>query len=599
MEQSSSLLQTLLLAALHALSGIGIPELAWASGIAAAALAVALAPRLLPRGSPGAGAVAWLAALSAPLLYWSFSGMETPLVALLGVLLALSARSAAEGRGALGRPLLGGCVALGYLLARPEAPLLAIPLFAALALWLAAAATRGDWEARAAARRVARLGGVAFVLAALIALARLAWFGSALPQPVVAKSAGLSAAVLGRGIDYLWAVPSLFPLYAGVLAALALLSRRNAHGVRACGPAAAALLSAGQLAFAALSGGDWMEAGRLLAPAVPCMAAATVWACQALPSRPLRVAAQALALALCAIGTLDVARRESTGIPVWTQPTSVFLPRYDAAALCERANRIHVRDMPAAVALGEILARLAPPGGERIQVFTGQGGMVLFDALRPVHGRVGVVDRSGLLDRFLTSSPTAVARGRSRYGLNVEFDAILDQRVRIHAESGLPAPDVVFDLHFSANELESLRRAGFERVYAQSGVVEHGDRRLPGIPVSGLQSIFVQRRHHERLADLPMRAFEFDRKREARAASRKPSGAQRGEAERRSHGIGERRPLPSEASAARASAKRVRPCAGQLHVGFAPGSPARHASGRARDQPRAWGAMKITRRRID
>jgi hypothetical protein len=179
------------------------------------------------------------------------------------------------------------------------------------------------------------------------------------------------------------------------------------------------------------------------------------------------------------------------------------------APLCERANRIHVRDMPAAAALGEILIRLAPPAGQRIQVFTGQGGMILFDALRPVHGRVGVVDRSGLLDRSLTSSPTAVARGKSRYGLNVEFDTILDRRARIQAESGLPEPDVIFDLHFSANELESLRRAGFERVYVQSGLVEHGDANLPGLPVSAQQSIFVQRRHLERLADLPMRAFEF------------------------------------------------------------------------------------------
>jgi hypothetical protein len=507
-EQSSSLLQTLLLAALHALSGIGIPELGWTSGIAAAALAVALAPRLVPPGTPGAGAVAWIAALSAPLLYWSFSGMETPLVALLGVLLALCARSAAEGRGALGRPALGGSVVLAYLLARPEAPLLAIPLFGALALWLAAAG-RGDADARAAGGRVARLGAIALGLAAGIALARLAWFGSALPQPVIAKSPGLSAVALARGIDYLAGVPSLFPLYAGLLAALGVLARRRVDRVQACGPAAAALLSAGQLSFAALSGGDWMEAGRLVAPAVPSLAVATVFACQALPSRALRLGALALVLALCALGTLDVARRESTGIPIWTQPQSVFLPRYEGAPLCERANRIHVRDMPAAAALGEILTRLAPPGGQRIQVFTGQGGMLLFDALRPVHGRVGVLDRSGLLDRTLTSSPTAVARGRSRYGLNVEFDTILDLRARIRAESGLPDPDVIFDLHFSANELESLRRAGFERVYVQSGVVEHGDAELPGLPVSAQQSIFVQRRHLERLADLPMRAFEF------------------------------------------------------------------------------------------
>jgi hypothetical protein len=130
--------------------------------------------------------------------------------------------------------------------------------------------------------------------------------------------------------------------------------------------------------------------------------------------------------------------------------------------------------------------------------------------LQPLHGRVGVVDRSGLLSRFLTSSPFAVARGRSRYGLNVEFDTILDAGARIRAESGLPAPDVVFDLHFSARELAALRRAGFEPVYAQSGMVEHRDAGFPGLPVSAKQSIFVQRRHLARLADLPLRSFVFD-----------------------------------------------------------------------------------------
>ena len=144
--------------------------------------------------------------------------------------------------------------------------------------------------------------------------------------------------------------------------------------------------------------------------------------------RSLRTGAQGLAVALSVLGTLDVARRESTGIPLWTQPADVFSPRYVAAPRCERANRVHVRDMPAATALGEILTRLAPPEGPRIWVYTGQGGMILFDALRPLRGRVGVVDRSGLLDRFLTASETAVAQGRSRYGLNIEFDTLLDRQ---------------------------------------------------------------------------------------------------------------------------------------------------------------------------
>jgi hypothetical protein len=359
------------------------------------------------------------------------------------------------------------------------------------------------------ARRLARLGAIALALSLAIAAARVALFGAPWPQPVVAKSVGLSAIAFSRGIDYLVSLPVFFPLYAGVAVALLLLARGCAAGRLPAGAAAAAGLAAGQVAFAALSGGDWMEAGRLLAPALPCMAVATVFACARLPRRRLRVAALSLFALLSTVGLLDVAQRESTGIPVWTRAESVYLPRYAQSPLVERANRIHVRDMPAAAALGEVLARLATPDGERVTVYTGQGGMILFDALRPLRGRVAVVDRSGLLDRHLTASPTALAHGRSRYGLNVEFDTLLDRYPRIHAESALPAADVVFDLHFSPREQDALRRAGFERVYAQRGAVVHGARRLPGAPVDAGQSIYVRRRHLARLGELPLREFAF------------------------------------------------------------------------------------------
>ncbi|AKU92106.1 hypothetical protein AKJ08_2493 [Vulgatibacter incomptus] len=241
LEQSSSLTLVLVLGLLYALTGIPLPTLGWAVSVGAGLAVVAL----LARRRPVAGL---LAACSLPFLYWSTSGMEASLTALLLLVVAGLGERFLDAPSLRSRILVALALA-GAAASRPEMPLLLVGATGALAVV--------ELVSRSPRRRVAlELVGLALGVAVLLVLIRLAFFGVPAPNPALMKSGGFEVA---GGMRYLlasakqlgWLMPAAALVGIGLLAVEIVRRRPLAGSAILAGAAGAA-----GIGFCLVSGGD-------------------------------------------------------------------------------------------------------------------------------------------------------------------------------------------------------------------------------------------------------------------------------------------------------------------------------------------------------
>lgn len=498
-EQSSSLLQVLLVAAGARATGLALPWVGWGLSVLAGLATLLATDRLVGRIAPPLrGATLLVLALAVYLVYWSFSGMEASLASLTTVLLLGALVGIAR---PAPRPRDWIALTLATLLGvscRPEAPF----VIGAAMLGFAALGGLRAWQGRTRPEPVGAvevrraLGGLGILLGvtAGVILGRLGSFDAAFPQPVSAKFGGLTQRALLGGLSYgivNWAVHPLLALAAlGAWRVVARALRGEAEAPWR-GWALALLLAQG--AFIVGGGGDWMEGGRFLVPVLPLLVLFALDAGRRLAPPRLRVPGTLLLAAFQVMSLLLFARSESHATPLWTRAqTGVAGGRATHPAL-EHRNRVHLRDLPTAQALEDLVSQIQQQRPEKLWILTGQGGVALYYTFQRHEGRLGVIDRRGLLDRRLTSSATARGFGRDAYGLAIRDAWIVHLFDSIHEECGVPRPDIILDLRFLPDETRVLRRYGYEPVYEQAGVILAGSTWLPGDPIWARQKIFVRR----------------------------------------------------------------------------------------------------------
>jgi len=412
-EGYSNFLWTLLLAGWMKATGADPVPFALGAGWLFGALGIvvtwrAARRRVAPEGAPPAGwgqAAAPLVApailaLSAPWACWSSGGLETQLFAFL-VSSALFLFIAEEQRpdagpdaGPAGRPRLlpparwSSVLFALAAMTRPEG----FACFLAALLWRAARDLRAGKDPAA--------GVKAMWPFALLALPWLAWklryYGNLLPNTYFAKEGG--AALAARGLrDLLRFLGDSYAWLLLPLPALALLARRR--GART--PAGVGLLAAvciGAAAYDVWAGGDFMEMGRLLVPALPCLALlcqdGIVAACAGAAGRRRAAAAAAAALVVAFLalhGMLGLrAARATLAVRSRDGTDSIGY-----LALASRQWR----------AVGEWLRRDA--AGRDAVVATGAAGAI------PFYSGLRTLDMLGLSDPYVARLPGG---GSSRPG---------------------------------------------------------------------------------------------------------------------------------------------------------------------------------------
>jgi uncharacterized membrane protein len=471
-EQSSSLLHTVVLALLRVATGGSLPSLAYALGIACFVICVVRLKRLADVTGLEATPLLFLFASTSPLFaYWSLSGLEAPLFAWLLLEVAIAFVKSLEHDVS---PWTVGVIVpqVAFVLCRPESFLVSASTLVGVAVVLVTLrlTTARDLVLRRPLRRCAELLLLNAVVFALLALFRWHYFGALAPQTVSAK-VSLSWATVFDGALYLQSQlhrADTVVLVAAFVASLAIAVRKRS--TPALGDWVPPLLAGAYLGFIVTAGGDWMINGRFVAHVAPLLVYLVLRVLSALAAGRALVARGVLVglVAINVLALVTLSMRSSYGRPIWSAWQVDDAIQSHAGGLTyawhERANTVHARDILLLSELTGIVDDLIRRNGEAV-VLSGQAGMVFFNLAKRYRGKLEVVDRRGLSTQHLMRVKDQAGLHTTSGGLRVSVRQYFDLSRR-HPQA-LPRPDVVFDI--GPRNKDAAAEGGYACAYEQTG----------------------------------------------------------------------------------------------------------------------------------
>jgi hypothetical protein len=514
-EQSSSMLQVLLLAAAARLTGVDIVTLGKLSSIVFGALTILVVYELAGRVHPRAAfPAALLAATSSYFGYWTVGGMETTMTPFLGLLTLLVVgdllyRPPASRWTWIG---LSGLI-LAFLLARPETALVLIGVLvgAGIWIWLFHRQVRREWLPR-----LLLALGLTVLVALAITVFRGWYFGSLLPQPVAAKAGHFSLDDLVRGAAYLqrnfYSLGKTAALAgAALLGAAALIAFRLARSSRPQPHLLLMLAYTGvYLAFVVLSGGDWMEGGRFIAVFIPAVVALFPIAVAQVSRSGWVMALAVLGLLVLQIKTIsNTTNYLSSGMPAWERIQFKDETLSAPYSYFERQNRDLVKDFPFEVALKDWVARISALKGprERVIIYGGQMGFIPYHLMPDWYGKVWIYDRFALVERSFTECTLTRHLPRLTTGVQLDYDYYFRHVAEINSECGIPLPDLIVDIR--KRDMELVAQSGYTVVYFIYGKVPGDGRQTFGPEVKADEFIAVRNDWLEQLGPVEPVRVEF------------------------------------------------------------------------------------------
>jgi hypothetical protein len=370
---------------------------------------------------------------------------------------------------------------------------------------------------------------------------RIVYFDSLLPQPVIAKTAGLSLERASTGFLYLisgydpstidgseggsianWLIIFVFSI--GILGAL----RAAWDQARNASVNPTILLSLMFLvaydAFIILTGGDWMEGGRMISHVLPVAATfvATVLTGVFRSSR-IRGAALTTFLALQLFVLVDFAASRSVGMPLWTglEEYRHFALEYGASKYTyfDRTNRDHLRNIPTLYRMDRIVDELLDDDGT-VHVMAHQMGFMPYYLSQKYFGRVKFFDVNGLTDRVATHAAVFSSAVRKNTGVTGVLGHYLRERTRVEADPDVVAPDlIVYQFYTPKVPIPYFEKHGYRVVYVQMGQISTGSRHFPGRKVVANQLIAIRLERATELADASLIQLDIQRTGTIRADS--------------------------------------------------------------------------------
>ena len=496
-EQSSSLLLVLVLAAASKITTLAPPTMGPIVSIVASVFALSHTHRLasLVQVRNLAVFAAVFVATSPYFAYWSTSGQEATMTALLYVALSYYCISFLEGSTSRGTHAALWVVMAMALAVRPESlAVIGSALIGGLVLRRGVLYLRGERSPDPVVRGLMYFLFVVAVTSFALFLFRLLYFGAWFPQPVEAKVTGLSIDRLVLGLKYLH--QTLSQPHLVIVAVLAAAGGASAiyrfirRGHEPFGPVLLTMLLLAHLGFVVVSGGDWMEGGRFIVPVVPVLAVLAVLGLSKVARRQFVLPAL---LALAAVHLIDAAvfmSRDSQSKPLWDVVVDRPPVSLDGFSWFDRANVVHLRDISMVHDFRPIIDALGGKAPAPIKIMSGQMGMVAYYMALDHFGDIEFVDRWGLATTHFATCPVTNKLPGTAFGRDVPYWFFFNRKGPIESKCGIAAPEIIFDVAILPARVRLVDDSGYEIVFTHSGqfvavrddLAEHLAGRKSGTP---------------------------------------------------------------------------------------------------------------------
>ncbi len=440
-----------------------------------------------------------ITATSFPFTYWSFSGLETSTYALTLISFCFVFLKTTQDSGRTWKHLYLFPIILVLQLLRPEAFFiigLAVGLF-----WLLRIAIeiRANYRATTLIQTVLRSNSTrlsaSVILANFIAFIpllsfRYIYFGSFFPQPVLSKLFGIfpglhsgipiipsSKYIIEFFIQNLVLTGSIVVLLCTVFKILSKGENKNNTPLEIL---VAFILS--QFTFIMLSGPDWMEAFRFVAPIVPILSLLTALFFYRLCLNHVKIKTPLVAILICVqtAGFGYFVINDSSSVPLWATRNNVTreIPGARNYSWLSRANTHHLRDIPVVEALNATIEKLEPIMNDRPVVITSyQAGFVMYHVAKKNFGKIYFIDLVGLTDTAITKCPplkieTQRLRDSAARKQQLGHLGVLRYLVTESGKAGTcfsPRPDIIYLMSEVEGLAPELKELGYEFTFNNTG----------------------------------------------------------------------------------------------------------------------------------
>ena len=498
LEQSSSLLHVLFLSTASKLSYIPVEYLGKPFSILWGALSIIIFYFFssLVNNKINFSAV-FFASTTPYFIYWSFGGLETSLVVFTSIIAIMSFGKYLSIDQVLPKLKDSVFIFISLLLltlVRPEMPIIILTMLLGSAFFFIIRLRYSTNN-----QNYIKIKQISFLLlntlliSGAIFILRKLYFGEILPQPVLAKSDGISLIHFHTGFQYFlqsFLSPGIFSIIIAILFFLSL--GYISYRVVAKSSNQYLFFSLGYtltyICFIFASGGDWMEGGRFFVPIIPFLCLFLSITLHSLLKKIFVIPMHVLIIILNLGFLLQFSDRYSTSLPIWDKIEILDEYQPNRFTWFERNNRVNSRDLVAIHYLDKTVKDLLTVQNN-VTIFSAQMGIVPYYITKDYYGKVRWYDMFSLADNTFTTCIVTEGLSKSAGGMYVPYEYYFEKKKEINEICDIPQPDIIYDLTLYKAKLSEEN--GYTVIFMQTGWVV-GESSLYGENISADSFIAIK-----------------------------------------------------------------------------------------------------------
>jgi hypothetical protein len=496
-EQSSSLLHTLILASINYITHINIVDIGTYTSVFFGLLTIYLTGQLSLLVKLDKLTSQILTATSVPLVYWSFGALEASIVSAIILFLLISLIKFTD-HVTIKNYFLVIIAIILYLLVRPEA-------FFVISLLLFILFTFFFFRKERYSPFII-LFVMTFFLFIAILIFRYSYFGAFFPQPVEAKMGASIIEKIYSGIGYYKTALKQYPFFLFLaIPVVFYITIKSKETMKSKNLIIIISLLLTYALFILAAGGDWMRGARFFVPIIgpSTIIASLFYTAMIGPKRTILYGTLSNLILI-----LYFSIQFSYSYPIFYYNEYVKkIPETKEFSFFQIASRGHYRDIPFIIEFRNILKQIIA-NDMKPTIMSIQAGMVPYHIFQDYYKQARFIDLFGLSTRDFTECEITSSLPKRAYGISMSYEYFFSHLDLLQERCNINAPDIIYDLDVEElTRMSTIEASGYTVVYLQTGIIVN-DGLFKGGYVGGTQFIAVKNNIVSEIG-LKMTRFKF------------------------------------------------------------------------------------------